>query len=69
MGKAAAADNAKEDKDKKDENLSSHAKRIKRFNTRTEHIEKEILSKKTLQTRGREDGKDLPSDSSLQSTP
>ena len=44
--KAATDDNKKEDKEKKEENLSSHAKRIKRLNTQTEQIEKEMLSEK-----------------------
>ena len=40
----AAVDNAKEDKAKKEENLSSYTKRIKRLNTQTEYIKKEMLS-------------------------
>ena len=40
--KSDAADNAKEDEAKKEENLSSHAK-TKRLNTHTEQIEKEML--------------------------
>ena len=43
--KAAAVDSAKEDESKKEENLSYHAK-IKRLNTQTKQIEKEMLSKR-----------------------
>ena len=44
---AAAYENEKEDEAKKEENSYSHVKRIKRLNTQTETIEKEMLSKKT----------------------
>ena len=60
-GGGAAAENEKEDEAKKEENLYSHAKRIKRLNTQTEQMEKDILSKKPWYMRGGAVGKDLPS--------
>ena len=44
-GEAAASKNSKEDEAKKEENLSSHSKHIKRLNTQTKYIEKDMLSK------------------------
>ena len=68
-GEDAAAKNEKEDEAKKEENLSSHAKRIKRLNMQTEQIDKEMLSKKPCYIRVEAGGEYLPSDSLLQSTP
>ena len=44
---AAAPENAKEEEAKNNENLSLHTKRIKRLNTQTKHIKKEMLSEKS----------------------
>ena len=68
-GGAAASDNSKEDIVKKEEKLSSHVKPLKRSNTQTENIKKEVLSEKYWYMRGGEDEKDLPSNSLLESKP
>ena len=59
-GKAANDDNKKEDEAKKEDNLSSHAKRIKRLNIQTKQNDKEMLSETTWWMRGGAGGKYLP---------